>query len=340
MHSLTTKNLPRLACAVHQALVAAREPPRLPQLPEVNWSHCDKLVRRLRRAQLRGWQRTASKQRRNTVEALATLASQISELQRQLEKPPAAPISLRDLYADLETLDEEFEEVSYQPSANLLIVCTESIELEGIDLGPFEIRLDLSQLSAEAPYRIVAINPTPAHARPEVTHPHVMDEILCAGEGRAAIRAALSDRRLLDFFLLIASVLRTYNEDSPYLELQDWFSESCYDCGSLTHEESGFTCQGCDAWLCYECECFCRGCDEVRCSRCLSQCHSCEELFCRGCLETCAGCAEEFCDSCLLENERCITCHEQEETEDAEESPSTASAEVHAPRLGQVSVTP
>jgi hypothetical protein len=64
----------------------------------------------------------------------------------------------------------------------------------------------------------------PSSCRAEVTHPHVLDDHLCEGEGRQAIHAALTAGRLVDFFHLVKGILETYNEDSPYEALSDWYS--------------------------------------------------------------------------------------------------------------------
>ena len=56
-------------------------------------------------------------------------------------------------------------------------------------------------------YRVVALDPHPAGSDESVTHPHVRDEQLCAGDAAAAIRSALAGGRICDFFLLVRSVL-------------------------------------------------------------------------------------------------------------------------------------
>ena len=83
-----------------------------------------------------------------------------------------------------------------------------------MNLGPFEIRLDWGSLSDPNPYSVVALDPNSAASNDEVTHPHVKDEHLCEGEGHSAIRAALAECRLLDFFMLVSQVLHTYGQGS------------------------------------------------------------------------------------------------------------------------------
>src|SRR5690606_20967014 len=105
--------------------------------------------------------------------------------------------------------------------AGRLSVTTEPITLEGVYLGPFRIELDVDDLAAGecADYRVIALEPNPAASNCDVTHPHIQDEQLCEGEGRPLIRRALGEGRILDFFEFVASVLRAYNPESPYVSL-------------------------------------------------------------------------------------------------------------------------
>jgi hypothetical protein len=47
--------------------------------------------------------------------------------------------------------------------------------------------------SGEPAYRVIAKDAHPAESRENVTHPHVMDEVLCEGDGKHGIRRALSE---------------------------------------------------------------------------------------------------------------------------------------------------
>jgi hypothetical protein len=124
------------------------------------------------------------------------------------------------------TLYDEFENVEIDLKKHEISVTTEPITLEGIFLGPFQIQLVWEKLGNSSPYSIKALDPHPAEANEDVTHPHVQDESLCEGEGRMAIQNSLREGRLGDFFLLVAQVLRTYGKGSAYIELNDWDSPS------------------------------------------------------------------------------------------------------------------
>jgi hypothetical protein len=222
-----------------------------------------------------------------------------------------------DIYQDLVALGEEFDEIQYDLRGRWLSVTTEPIELEGIYLGPFEIRLDWGRpVDGEPPsYRVMAKDPRPAESRDSVTHPHVLDEVLCEGDGREAIRQALAQGRLLDFFTLVAGVLRNYNPESPFVELALWYGQSCSDCGAVVSDDDCYVCQKCGSTLCEGCEITCCGCDDSCCSSCITGCAACDDNYCRRCLRSCKDCRSSICSGCLNENERCPDCHEEELTE-------------------------
>jgi hypothetical protein len=146
-----------------------------------------------------------------------------------------------EIYRDILALHAEFDEVEIDFDAHELRVTTDAIVLSDIDLGRFDIRLDWQRLGGPHPYRVVARDPNPSTAKSDVPHPHVQDETLCEGEGRAAIQAALAQCRQL-----------------------------CAAC-----EES--PCSGCLS-CCPECEMdFCRGCMDVCPGRSRKICGSCLE---------------------------------------------------------------
>ena len=57
---------------------------------------------------------------------------------------------------------------------------------------------------------MIALDPSPAASNSETTHPHVQTNQLCEGDGRSAIRHAMREGRLLDFFVLVRQILQTY----------------------------------------------------------------------------------------------------------------------------------
>jgi hypothetical protein len=342
--SAINKRLVRLALAIGGELASHRGRTRLIDLPTGSWGRCVELVRRVRRAQLRGWHLAADELRTELGYTIPTLQSELAAIHQQL---PRAIVVQRfpttnDLYQDLLLLTEEFENVDYDCRARKLSVMTEPIVLEGIYLGPFEIELDWGRLCENdaPPYRVIAKDPHPAESRENVTHPHVLDEVLCEGEGRNAIRRALAQGRLLDFFTLVAGVLRSYNTESPFVDLTLWYGQVCSDCGAVVSDEDRYACRTCGETICEGCESLCTGCEESCCSGCITTCPGCSDGYCRGCLRRCDHCGASVCPKCLDDNERCPTCHEKEPNEGTDNfaaAPDRAAVQPHG--LGQALVS-
>jgi hypothetical protein len=332
-----TKFLVRLTLSIRRALVTTELPRRQVELPWGPWRRAMDLVRQIRRADLHRWNLAAAKLREELKYELTTLQGQLIELDRSLA--PSSPSSYKaqptDIWQDLISLDDHFESMSFDVRGNYLSVTTEPITLEGHYLGPFEIRLDLRRLSEDSPYRVIALDPHPAASREGVTHPHVSDESLCEGEGRTAVRQALSQGRLLDFFQLVVSLLRTYNRESPFVELTQWNGERCGDCWETVAVEVRYECQRCEDTVCSECQTACGDCEGNFCSSCICRCAVCHEPYCGGCLSNCVGCPRVICTNCLDDQERCPHCHEEENSESSHATAKTADPAVHTHGLGQ-----
>jgi hypothetical protein len=312
--SKINKTLLMLASVIAGRLAARQNSEPLLVLPEHSWQLCEALVRQIRRARLRGWHLAARVLSMDLRHSLGGLQSEVTTLQGRLPGAleAATPPRAHDIYRDLVSLRDDFPSMDH--CQNYLSVTTEAITLQGLYLGPFEIRLDLRQLGLEnaASFRVIATDPHPAESRENVTHPHVMDEILCEGEGRQAIRAALAQGRLLDFFTLVASVLRHYNPESPFVELELWYGQSCSDCGGLVGEDDLYSCRRCGESVCGECEVVCCDCEESCCNSCSSVCPHCDSAYCASCLTRCDTCRMSVCPNCLDELERCPNCHEDD----------------------------
>jgi hypothetical protein len=271
----------------------------------------------------------AAKVREELQELLRCLPADIEQVVRQM--PPASDehpvLPLAELVLELEHLEEEFGPWKYDKADNALFVTTESIALNDLQFGPFEIRLLLDHLgrpSRSGCYKVVALDPHPAASNDAVTHPHVSDEHLCEGEAMAPIQAALAEGRLADFFILVRCVLTTYNPSSPYVSLDDWEGIACHDCGHVTDDGSRYYCDDCNHDFCDDCVGICHCCDESRCQGCLEECPACQESVCSHCLKRCRDCGERCCESCL-EEDQCPECRKAP----AEPEPETPTGEAH-----------
>jgi hypothetical protein len=240
---------------------------------------------------------------------------------RDLLQPEKMDIpSLRTVIGELRQLEADLGGYKYNNGDNTISVTTEPITLQDIPLGPFQIILYLNKLSrlyTEICYEVIALNPNPAGKDSAVTHPHVSNNQVCEGEGAVSIKKALKQGRLTDFFSMIESILKVYNPDSPYVAIDEWSGEACYDCGFIMNEEQGYYCEFCDRNFCDQCVIYCSCCEQmVACYECSIDCNYCDNRICPDCQIQCIDCGEIFCRNCI-ENDLCPDClkERQEENE-------------------------
>ena len=301
--------------------------------------------RRLALTRRLGLSCAAKQVRSHQRQAVEQFAQQLNTLVRRLNEPSLRIPTLRELMADLAQIHEEFEPPhpggypggcsgGFTFSHRMLCVCTPAIELEDVYLGPFEIQLDLGMLdqcTSQQVYTVMALDAHPAAAGTEITHPHINRQHLCEGDGGLAIRRALMEGRLCDFFLLVTSILQEYNADSAYVELRDWHAIACADCGDTTGEDDSYWCEDCERSYCPSCAGACDRCGRGACLGCLRRCAMCDESFCRHCITACTRCDARACPECL-EDQLCVDCQGESDDEEKEEeqqqwSPTTAGAE-------------
>jgi hypothetical protein len=276
-----------------------------PDAPLHQWQVC---LRRIRKANDRKWSSALENIRHEALVALAEIGDWIvgcrGVLNPRIERPGVS--SVGDIYRDLVSLRDEFPNVAVDFSDSSVSVTTESIILEDVYLGPFEIKLSWSDASTPLSYEVSACDPHPATSSDIVTHPHVESDRLCEGDGSPLIRQALQQGRLADFFLIVRQILETYNSGSAYVQLDQWSGRDCPDCGYSMTEDEMIGCSHCETDLCGECTRDCRGCGSSFCGECLSICSQCSESICNSCVSTCSGCDESVCESCL---EICSNCN-------------------------------
>lgn len=226
------------------------------------------------------------------------------------------------IFADLMQMEDEFGELSFDIEAKTVSVTTDSIRLDDISFGSFEIRLSINEMSklySESPYKVIALDPNPAATDDNVTHPHVSSERLCEGEGVVSIRKAIEQGRFCDFFTMVVNILQTYNPDSPYVSLDDWDGIACYDCGYTVSSEDCYYCEDCDRDYCSSCSTYCRICDTTVCMGCSFECPDCGQPVCQSCTDKCKECEETICNDCVCEEGLCKNCEEQRKDKQNEE---------------------
>jgi hypothetical protein len=328
----------RVANAIHDQL-AVLQMERLGEIQPVTSRLGDSFHRfrtlrnQMVRARRRGFVAAERKLHARLQRLLAELSAEADSALRHAQRFQPEPVTkTSEIVAALKQLDNEFGGWSFDRQTRRLFVTTEPIVLEGIDLGRFDIVLcldDLPLLDRRAPYEVIARDPNPAAGSPSVTHPHVSDQQLCEGEANRPIRRALSSGRVCEFFMLVTSVLRQYNRESPYVALEEWEGEPCSDCGYRAGEEHIDRCEDCGAVVCTECISTCSDCEKHTCYRCLATCEQCDELICIRCTYRCEGCRAIVCAACVTDGlcEECETQRQKESDDGNEDQQQQSEAE-------------
>jgi hypothetical protein len=271
------------------------------------------------------------------------LRRQLEGLINEVRRAGPSPLpSLREIYEELAGLENEFEQVQLDLRRRVISVVTEPIELESVHLGRFEIALEYQRLlEGTAAYEVSSVDETSASADDSVCHPHVRDGCLCEGEAHGPIRAALGSGRMLDFFLVVARTLATYNRDSAFVRLEEWNGVPCADCGYRMAGDDHYSCQACDCDLCCDCGSGCTRCGQINCNECTERCQNCRDACCRGCISSCDSCGENYCENCL-DARLCSTCSDRaddgEQVDEANVAAASADPAVHAACLGQTGI--
>jgi hypothetical protein len=259
-------------------------------------------------ARAKGFPLCAARQDARVLALLTAVEQAAADALRVLQQPAPIVPSLSSLIAELHQIEAEFNELQVDNKQRFLGATTEPITLGGVELGPFAIRFfweRFPEQGAVACFDLVALEPNPAAGYERVTHPHVKDRRLCAGQATLALGKALEDGRLADAFCLIRSVLRYYNAGSPHVPLDEWEGRECEDCGRRVDEDDRTTCQGCTQDFCFDCMRDCSLCDAARCADCMTICPVCDEPCCARCVRTSAYSHRDCCSACLR---NCASC--------------------------------
>lgn len=301
----------RLARRLHAAWAAHAQPP--PD-PGPAWRALDAVLaaahrarRRVRLAAAAGLTLTLPRLTAELTARLDDLARQVEQLRAGYATPAARAPDLTEWAAEVRQLEAEFGAVEVKWADRVIRVTTESVVLRGVPLGPFAVEFGWDRAGREKAARcfeVVALDPHPASGRDEVTHPHVEGNTLCAGDAAVPLARAMADGRLADAFLLVRSVLTTYNPRSAYVPLAEWDGFCCADCGRRANRDDQCTCGACDRDLCEDCADSCATCSETRCGDCLEPCDVCSARHCRGSLDTTPS-GRAVCPDCLAACERC-----------------------------------
>ncbi len=237
------------------------------------------------------------------------------------------PISCEDprgIIEDLKILCKEFKKVWWHSADMCLSVMTDPITLTDKNdkihkLGPMVIRLYIHEACRRTNntgltgYRIEPNNPN-YNSTEDFFHPHICDLELCEGEGKVVITQALLDYRLLDFFTVVDSILKTYNPRDAHFSLESWNAPNCADCGSATNDYA--YCCHCEEPVCEDCYICCEDCGDALCQTHSRWCTICNTGFCIDCIKSCKLCDNSICGSedcsavcAICEEHVCTRCY-------------------------------
>lgn len=213
-----------------------------------------------------------------------------------------------DLIEDLKAVKEEFGDLLYDQEESCLVVYSEDIIFDDVNLGSFELRISINLRDSSA--TVVARTPNYPIGDEVTTHPHIQDDNMCLGEGRDQFYDAIRQGRVLDAFITLNSILINYNPGSAYVKIKDWDENSddyinCGDCGYSVEDENICICQHCNLYYCRNCVDGCDVCDDMYCGNCMTEiCSICKnKRLCNSCLFNCKTCGEIFCDECINDPE-------------------------------------
>jgi hypothetical protein len=304
----------RAALQIHTKLHKLRADQHRFEVPDASFNVLADQIKLLYLSRHQCWLAAEAELNHQALRACTEVISRLQQLHKNLQQRLDAPeiLPIPQIWLELEALTEEFSEVDVEVRAQEIRVTTDAIELEGIDLGRFQIVLHWNRFYQTHPYRVIALDPSPSDSREDLFHPHVRDEVLCEGDGQLPIRHALTQGRLLDFFLVVRQVLGTYNPDSAYLTLDKWYGQPCHDCGQVSDREDVLRCHGCEELICSACSYGCSCCCDACCQSCQRLCPHCDNTFCLSCLIDCSTCGAAGCDHCLADG-LCPDCHPSEE---------------------------
>lgn len=237
-------------------------------------------------------------------------------IDRQVEQDdPDSKLTLSHWFGELNQIEDEFDEVSVNIKNGTITVRTESIVFKGVVLGRFDTIFfwsRISSLSGSRCFDVIAVDPNPARGKDGVTHPHVRDQEVCAGDAGRPLVEAIREGRLCDAFLLMRSVLTTYNARSPYVPIDEWEGSSCSECGGSVDADERILCDACHAELCNDCVRSCSACEDYRCPTCLQLCDGCHNGCCPGCVTAFEN-DKSYCADCISP---CLNCHAPTPKED------------------------
>lgn len=162
-----------------------------------------------------------------------------------------------DIYRDLKALEDTFDNVEIED--DVIKVMTPIVKIEHnekeYEFGPFYMIYNYRYFGSitDSCKPEITTNRGSKRSVNGLIHPHVKGSgpNLCIGDTNVALNAAVKMGDVFGYFTMVYSILRTYNSESPYENIEKWAIDICESCGTRT--TSGRKCHSCGRILCGNC---------------------------------------------------------------------------------------
>ena len=222
-----------------------------PALSAQAWQQLEAQIRRLSRALQKRWQRAAQRIQTDLAYDIRSLQHELDKvINRRCEANIFKIPAVGEVYSDLLTLHDEFEEVTCQDGARTLSVRTSRIILDEIDLGSFEIELSWQSHDSLPEYRVIARSRIQPAKTTALRIPTSAMKVLCEGDARGAIRQLSSKVAFTTSSRSCIAYCRPMPLVGRLSSLMTGKEYRCSDCGCRVAESDSFVCYHCDAALC------------------------------------------------------------------------------------------
>lgn len=268
-------------------------------------------TQRLEITKANGWESATRFLKNNMINGLVRkITNNFAAMETELSEENEISVpSIKFLWQEIKSLNGLFEDSDFRNGR--LSVTTKPIVLEHdgetLGLGRFKIiidfKTDIAARSYEHMIYMEALEPNCSPGEDNLVHPHVRGNEPCLGEAVGLMQEPFVQGQIESVFLILNSMLKTYNPISPYRTMEEWYDEAheCSWCGNGLGEDEGYCCNDCGTSICDSCCWWCARCEEYYCeSHSGFRCGWCEDTICGGCYHNeCKVCVASLCESCI-----------------------------------------
>lgn len=214
------------------------------------------------------------------------------------------PLSLKNIMEEVRVVSKRWKKAEFRDGILSVLIEKVTLSHENTEIQFGSFRIDLNTDNPMGDIIISSIDEIVSYQGH--VHPHVDNSVLCEGDGIDLLREALSRGRIEDYFGIVESILRTYNDDSAYTKLGEWYESDedtfyCESCETNRPNDMSQYCNYCEREGCFNCleGSSCSDCGEWKCDKCLVRCNECSNSTCQECCYSCVGCGDSLCLECL-----------------------------------------